>query len=24
LQAARFLTSCRKWLEAVTVESPIY
>ena len=23
LQAARFLTSCRKWLEAVTVESPI-
>src|SRR5258708_6204813 len=24
LQAARFLTSCRKWLEAVTVESRIY
>jgi 2-oxoisovalerate dehydrogenase E2 component (dihydrolipoyl transacylase) len=24
LQAARFLTSCRKWLEAVTSESPIY
>jgi 2-oxoisovalerate dehydrogenase E2 component (dihydrolipoyl transacylase) len=24
LQAARFLTSCRKWLEAVTVEAPIY
>jgi len=24
LQAARFLTSCRKWLEAVTEESPIY
>ena len=24
LQAARFLTSCRKWLEAITVESPIY
>jgi 2-oxoisovalerate dehydrogenase E2 component (dihydrolipoyl transacylase) len=24
LQAARFLTSCRKWLEAVTVESPVY
>src|SRR5215472_5511882 len=24
LQAARFLTSCRKWLEAVTIESPIY
>jgi 2-oxoisovalerate dehydrogenase E2 component (dihydrolipoyl transacylase) len=24
LQAARFLSSCRKWLEAVTVESPIY
>lgn len=24
LQAARFLTSCRKWLEAVTVDSPIY
>jgi 2-oxoisovalerate dehydrogenase E2 component (dihydrolipoyl transacylase) len=24
LQAARFLTSCRKWLEAVTQESPIY
>src|SRR2546429_1623544 len=24
LQAARFLTSCRKWLEAVTVETPIY
>jgi 2-oxoisovalerate dehydrogenase E2 component (dihydrolipoyl transacylase) len=23
LQAARFLVSCRKWLEAVTVESPI-
>ncbi len=24
LQAARFLTACRKWLEAVTVETPIY
>ena len=24
LQAARFLTSCRKWLEAATVESPVY
>jgi 2-oxoisovalerate dehydrogenase E2 component (dihydrolipoyl transacylase) len=24
LQAARFLTSCRKWLEAVTVDSPVY
>jgi 2-oxoisovalerate dehydrogenase E2 component (dihydrolipoyl transacylase) len=24
LQAARFLTSCRKWLEAVTADSPIY
>jgi 2-oxoisovalerate dehydrogenase E2 component (dihydrolipoyl transacylase) len=24
LQAARFLTSCRKWLDAVTVEIPIY
>jgi 2-oxoisovalerate dehydrogenase E2 component (dihydrolipoyl transacylase) len=24
LQAARFLTSCRKWLEAVTAESPVY
>jgi 2-oxoisovalerate dehydrogenase E2 component (dihydrolipoyl transacylase) len=24
LQAARFITSCRKWLEAVTAESPIY
>jgi 2-oxoisovalerate dehydrogenase E2 component (dihydrolipoyl transacylase) len=24
LKAARFLVSCRKWLEAVTVESPIY
>jgi len=24
LQAARFLTSCRKWLEAITPESPIY
>jgi len=24
LQAARFLTSCRKWLEGVTAESPIY
>ncbi|HEY1420118.1 MAG TPA: dihydrolipoamide acetyltransferase family protein [Candidatus Dormibacteraeota bacterium] len=24
LQGARFLTSCRKWLEAVTVESPVY
>jgi 2-oxoisovalerate dehydrogenase E2 component (dihydrolipoyl transacylase) len=24
LQAARFLVSCRKWLEAVTPESPIY
>jgi 2-oxoisovalerate dehydrogenase E2 component (dihydrolipoyl transacylase) len=24
LKAARFLTSCRKWLEAVTVETPIY
>ncbi len=24
LQAARFLTACRKWLEAVTAEAPIY
>jgi len=24
LQAARFLVSCRKWLEAVSAESPIY
>ncbi len=24
LQAARFLVSCRKWLEAVTVETPVY
>jgi 2-oxoisovalerate dehydrogenase E2 component (dihydrolipoyl transacylase) len=24
LQAARFLTSCRKWLEAVTAESQVY
>ncbi|MEP6753039.1 MAG: dihydrolipoamide acetyltransferase family protein [Candidatus Dormiibacterota bacterium] len=24
LQAARFLVSCRKWLETVTAESPIY
>lgn len=24
LQAARFLTSCRRWLEAVTAETPIY
>ena len=24
LQAARFLTSCRKWLETVTLETPIY
>jgi 2-oxoisovalerate dehydrogenase E2 component (dihydrolipoyl transacylase) len=24
LQAARFLTSCRKWLDAVTLETPIY
>jgi 2-oxoisovalerate dehydrogenase E2 component (dihydrolipoyl transacylase) len=24
LQAARFLTSCRKWLEAVVAETPIY
>ena len=24
LQAARFLTSCRKWLEAVDAETPIY
>lgn len=24
LQAARFLVSCRKWLEAVTAETPIY
>jgi 2-oxoisovalerate dehydrogenase E2 component (dihydrolipoyl transacylase) len=24
LQAARFLTTCRKWLEAVTPETPIY
>jgi len=24
LQAARFLTSCQKWLEAVTVETPVY
>jgi 2-oxoisovalerate dehydrogenase E2 component (dihydrolipoyl transacylase) len=24
LQAARFLTSCRKWLEAVTPQTPVY
>jgi 2-oxoisovalerate dehydrogenase E2 component (dihydrolipoyl transacylase) len=24
LKAARFLTSCRKWLESVTVDSPVY
>jgi 2-oxoisovalerate dehydrogenase E2 component (dihydrolipoyl transacylase) len=24
LQAARFLVSCRKWLEAVTVDTPVY
>jgi 2-oxoisovalerate dehydrogenase E2 component (dihydrolipoyl transacylase) len=24
LQAARFLTSCRKWLEAVSPETPVY
>jgi pyruvate/2-oxoglutarate dehydrogenase complex dihydrolipoamide acyltransferase (E2) component len=24
LQAARFLTGCRRWLESVTVETPIY
>ena len=24
LQAARFLVSCRKWLEAVSVETPVY
>lgn len=24
LQAARFLVSCRKWLESVTAESPVY
>jgi 2-oxoisovalerate dehydrogenase E2 component (dihydrolipoyl transacylase) len=24
LQAARFLTSCRKWLEAVNLETPVY
>lgn len=24
LQAARFLTSCRKWLEGVTAETPVY
>ena len=24
LMAARFLTSCRKWLEAVAVDSPVY
>jgi 2-oxoisovalerate dehydrogenase E2 component (dihydrolipoyl transacylase) len=24
LQAARFLVSCRKWLEGVTVETPVY
>jgi 2-oxoisovalerate dehydrogenase E2 component (dihydrolipoyl transacylase) len=24
LKAARFLTSCRKWLEAVTLETPVY
>ena len=24
LQAARFLTACRKWLEAITAESPVY
>jgi 2-oxoisovalerate dehydrogenase E2 component (dihydrolipoyl transacylase) len=24
LQAARFLTSCRKWLESVSLETPVY
>jgi 2-oxoisovalerate dehydrogenase E2 component (dihydrolipoyl transacylase) len=24
LKAARFLTSCRKWLESVTPETPVY
>jgi 2-oxoisovalerate dehydrogenase E2 component (dihydrolipoyl transacylase) len=24
LQAARFLTSCRKWLETVTLDTPVY
>src|SRR5438094_1581698 len=24
LQAARFLTSCRKWLEALSIETPVY
>jgi 2-oxoisovalerate dehydrogenase E2 component (dihydrolipoyl transacylase) len=24
LQAARFLTACRKWLEAVSLETPVY
>src|SRR6266571_4077017 len=24
LQAARFLTTCRKWLETVTLETPVY
>ncbi len=24
LQAARFLTSCRRWLESVTAETPVY
>jgi 2-oxoisovalerate dehydrogenase E2 component (dihydrolipoyl transacylase) len=24
LKAARFLTSCRKWLESVTIETPVY
>jgi len=24
LQAARFLTSCRKWLEAVSLDTPVY
>jgi len=24
LQAARFLTSARKWLEAVSLETPVY
>jgi 2-oxoisovalerate dehydrogenase E2 component (dihydrolipoyl transacylase) len=24
LQAARFLTSCRKWLETVSLETPLY
>jgi len=24
LKAARFLTSCRKWLEAVNPETPVY